>query len=85
MNKNQQAAIKTVCFLFPIVTPKGDPTEKEVRDIYNHVMSDECTCKTIKRHEHGRVTNVCRKCQCKPLLETAWPFLAEPIEPECAG
>lgn len=77
MNENQQAAIKTVCQLFYIVEPKGDPTEKEVRGYYEKVMRDDCTC-DVNRVERGAVTNVCRKCQCKPLLETAWPFLAEP-------
>lgn len=78
MNENQHAAINAVCRLFYFVKPNGDPTEQEVRGYYDRVMSEKCTCKTIERNEHGRVTNVCRRCQCKPKLETAWPFLAEP-------
>ena len=84
MNKNQQAAIRTVCFLFPIVMPKGDPTEKEVREIYGEVMRDKCAC-DFERSEHVTVRDKCRMCRCKDDLEIAWPFLAEPTQPELAG
>lgn len=77
MNKDQQAAINAVCDLFPIVKPRGVPTEQEVRGYYETVMRDKCACE-IKPIERGTVTSVCRRCECEKKLKIAWPFLAEP-------
>ncbi len=83
MNKNQQAAIKTVCQLFYIVEPKGDPTEKEVRGYYERVMREDCQCEIEFPAGGGTVRDKCRRCRCKDDLETAWPFLAG--QPELEG
>lgn len=78
MNEKQQRAINAVCHLFPVVRPKGDPSEQTVREIYERVMSDNCQCEFEFPDGGGTVRDKCRMCRCKDDLETAWPFLAEP-------
>ena len=78
MNKNQQAAIDMVYHLFPIAKPKGYLDAEGVRNIYDQVMSYECTCKIVERTAQVTVTDKCRRCTCEHRMKNAWPFLAEP-------